>query len=208
MWRASAVAVVFSASLFVQTAGPRLGPRDIAILLASRQVPAGVIAPTVIMSVGPPPPPSPAGETDDALLARFTASLPFFDAVRDGPVVHVLPKDLPPRIRERLDQRLNLDSTRDTSAVGMVVRFADTLRGRINPGAVAGGGLPGPKCPLANTVHLPDTPLSVQQALDEIVKQVPGLVWIVTYDSAVPDLDFALGLMCGGGETVLVEVAH
>jgi hypothetical protein len=208
MWRALVVAMISSASLFAQSAGPRLGPRDMAILLASRQVPAGVVAPTVIMSVGPPPPPSPAGETDDALLARFTGSLPSFDAVRDGAIVHILPKDLPPRIRERLDQRLNLDSTRDTTAVGMVVRFADTLRGRISPGAVAGGGLPGPKCPLANTVHISDTPLSVQQALDQVVKQVPGLVWVVTYDSAVPDLDFALGLMCGGGETVLVEVAR
>jgi len=208
MWRVLAVAVVSSATVFAQPAGPRIGPRDVAMLMASRQMPAGVIAPTVVMSVGPPPPPSPPSETDDGLVARFTASLPSFDAVRDGTVVHVLPKDLPPRIRARLDQKLNLDSMSDTSAVGMVIRFADSLRGRISPNALAGGGLPGPKCPLANTVHLPDTALSTQQALDEVVKQVPGLVWVVTYDAAVPDLDFALGLMCGGGETVLVEVAR
>ena len=78
----------------------------------------------------------------------------------------------------------------------------------MNPSALSGGGLPGPRCPLSNSVHLPDTPLSTQHGLDEIVTQVPGLVWIVTYDAAVPDLDFALGLMCGGGETVLVEVAR
>jgi len=208
MWRVLCAAVVSSASLIAQSAGPRIGPRDVAILMASRQMPAGVIAPTVVMSVGPPPPPSPASETDDGLLARFTASLPSFDAVRDGKVVHVLPKDLPSKIRARLDQKLELESTSDTSATGMVIRFADALRGRISPNALAGGGLPGPKCPLANTVHLPDTPMSTQQALDAVVKQVPGLVWIVTYDAAVPDLDFALGLMCAGGETVLVEVAR
>jgi len=159
MWRVLCAAVVSSASLIAQSAGPRIGPRDVAILMASRQMPAGVIAPTVVMSVGPPPPPSPASETDDGLLARFTASLPSFDAVRDGTVVHVLPKDLPSKIRARLDQKLELESTSDTSATGMVIRFADALRGRISPNALAGGGLPGPKCPLANTVHLPDTPM-------------------------------------------------
>ena len=179
-----------------------------AILLAMRQAPAGVVAPTFAMGVAPLPAASPPSETDDGLMERFRASMPSYDAVRDGRIVHVLPKDLPPRIRERLDQRLALGTSRDSTAVGTVMEFADALRGRMNPSALAGGGLPGPRCPLSNSVHLPDAPLSTQQGLDEIVTQVPGLVWVVTYDAAVPDLDFALGLMCGGGETVLVEVSR
>ena len=208
MWRALTLTLVASASLLAQTAGPRISPRDMVVLLAMRQTPAGIVAPTFAMGVAPLPAASPPSETDDGLLARFRTSMPSYDAVRDGHVVHVLPKDLPPRIRERLDQRLDLGSRGDTTAVGTVMRFADAMRGRMNPNALAGGGLPGPRCPLSNTVHLPDTPVSTEQGLDEIVTQVPGLVWVVTYDAAVPDLDFALGLMCGGGETVLVEVAR
>lgn len=36
-------------------------------------------------------------------------------------------------------------------------------------------------------------------ALDQIVTQVPGLVWVVTYDPGSPGEDVKVGLLCPDG---------
>jgi len=184
-----------------------LGPRDVAVLLAQRHVPAGVVAPTASLAVGSLPAPSdPAVESLDALLARFTASgAPYVVTQHDG-LVRVVNRRLPDRMRERLEKPIDLGGPDDTTAVGLLVKVANVLRGHERPGNAAHGALPSARCPLSATVHVPSGSLSTLDALDRAARQVPGLSWFVTYDAAVPELDVALGWVCAGGETALVEV--
>jgi hypothetical protein len=42
--------------------------------------------------------------------------------------------------------------------------------------------------------------------LDQVVRQVPGITWLVTYRAVAPDHEFKIGLMCGNGSFMRTEV--
>jgi hypothetical protein len=79
------------------------------------------------------------------------------------------------------------------------------VRGREPQGWLGGGLRPSPECSLDRPIQLPDGSVTVIQVLDEVVRQVPGLVWFVSYQPEAADGDVRFGLICSNGMRVDVD---
>ena len=81
------------------------------------------------------------------------------------------------------------------------------MSGRKPEGIIGTGSFPGPECPLNTRVRLSAGPTTAVNMLTEVVQQVPGLVWIVTYATDASDSDVNVGLMCSDGSTVMISAS-
>ena len=77
------------------------------------------------------------------------------------------------------------------------------MRG-FEPQALLGSGgtlSPGSECPIDRRVDLPGGSMTAIALLDQIVRQVPGVVWVVTYrkEPASASLQVNVGLLCWNG---------
>jgi hypothetical protein len=80
------------------------------------------------------------------------------------------------------------------------------IAGRDPQGILGSGRFPGPECPLTGPVQLPQGASTVVAFLDEITRQVPGLVWLVTYDEDEPNDGLEVGFVCPDGATLKLSV--
>ena len=86
------------------------------------------------------------------------------------------------------------------------MRVVKALSGKEPAGIIGTGSFPGPECPLGRPVRLTAGSTSATRMLDEIVKQVPGLMWFVTYDTEAPHYGLQVGFLCADGSTVGITV--
>ena len=71
----------------------------------------------------------------------------------------------------------------------------------------SGGPLPGPESLLGRRIRLDRGRRSAISILDDVVRQVPGLVWFATYNRGLPSQDLKVGLMERDGTRVALGVS-
>jgi hypothetical protein len=183
--------------------------------LAHNAVPAGIVAahealifadvrPAVAKRRAEEP-----GFNDDleSNLSRFNAAQGQFRAVRTEGVVHIRGAEEPSEVATALEGRTSEDAT-DTMAMQAVLHQVTRAMGGMPVGGIIGvGPLPEPGCPVDKPVRIPAGTTAID-ALDQIVRQVPGLVWVVSYSpgSAGSGLTLKVGLMCADGYVGTVTV--
>jgi len=198
---------------WAQTPGPAISPRQFASDLARRGVPGGIVVAQQEIghaSASSQPAPADASQTRGAAVAAvkgFNAVESGFRATETDGFVHVRSKTEPPDLRLILDRRVRVDASSGLPAQDAVFkRVVKALSGKEPAGILGSGAFPGPECPLSRPVRLTTGWTSATRMLDEIVRQVPGLMWFVTYDIEAPHYGLQVGLLCGDGSTVGITV--
>jgi hypothetical protein len=88
----------------------------------------------------------------------------------------------------------------------VALRAVAALTGQDAQGIVGSGITPGPECEFDRPVRVPGGPMPFTVLLDSIVRQVPGLAWIVLYDADAPARGLKVGLLCRTGADRLTSV--
>jgi len=189
------------------------GVRDLAVRLAANGIPAGVISPdTQFTAVGRPPVKDPRGvEAFRAelplILAEFERKNPSFLAQSLPGIVVVTSKDHPHIVADLLGRSVILPGVREATAGDAIFKH---LAGRLRNTAITGlagvGTAPGPSCPLGATVKFGTVSHTVSTFLNHVVQQVPGLVWVVTYDAAEGPSGIRIGIVCPDGTSLRTPI--
>jgi hypothetical protein len=194
---------------------PSTSPRELADDLARQGVPGGIVVLNSeladVSSLSSRRAPADALQSPDAGVSarvnQFNAVGSHYHATSGDGFVHVRSVREPDDLRLVLERDVHVDESSELSARDAVfMRVVKALSGKEPQAIIGTGGFPGPECPLGRPVHVPAGWTSVTRMLDDIVKQVPGLVWLVTYDFDAPDYGLEVGLLCGGGAAVRITV--
>jgi hypothetical protein len=199
---------------------PPVDVHELGVALAARGVPAGLMVPVEAQEATDEyPPPSvqaaararalfATGELP-AVLSRFNASSGSLRATNENGVVRVRSLEEPHDVRAALERRVYVEEADDVPVMEAIfTRVLGLLAGREPQGLV--GSIvtrPGdePACPPARRVRLGGED-SVIGTLDNIVRQVPGLVWRLTYDPAAPLESLRIGIICADGSWMGADV--
>jgi hypothetical protein len=113
-----------------------------------------------------------------------------------GGVPHVRTVGQPPRVTEILTRRIELDAASDVPAVEAIgSRIRNAVRGSGSDGLRGSDDSSGASQPV--TIRGGST--TVRQALDDVVRQVPGLVWYLTFPPNHNSSYVIIGLFDGPG---------
>ena len=199
-----------------QAPGPSTSPLELAADLARRGVPGGfvVLARELGDVSSKSSRPAPAGALQSleagvtATLDQFNAAGSHYQATSADGFVHVRSVREPDDLRRTLERQVRIDQSSELSAGDAVfMRVVKALSGKEPLGIIGTGSFPdGPKCPLDRRVRITAGWTSATRMLDEIVRQVPGLTWLVTYDADAPYYGLEVGLVCGDGGTARITV--
>jgi hypothetical protein len=114
---------------------------------------------------------------------------------RERGVLHIRTADEPPHVTAVLNRRIDIEAATDVRASEAVThRIVRAVRGKPQAPEVPLGA--SGSC-AASPVTLRGGSTTVIAALDDVARQVPGLVWQLTFASDDADR-FMLGLLCGG----------
>ncbi|MEW6322493.1 MAG: hypothetical protein AB1635_15570 [Acidobacteriota bacterium] len=187
--------------------------RDFSVRLAANGVPAGVVVrESELVATGNSPAADPKGKTAfladlPQLISEFNASNRSVRAVSTSSVIHVESTRLPDAAKQLLSREVFIDRGLRVPAGDAIFK---TLMGLVRGSAVtaiAGTGLmPGPSCRLQDVVHLPRGTYTVSGYLDRVVTQLPGLVWLVTFEAEQPSSALKVGVVCPGGESLRMRI--
>jgi hypothetical protein len=198
-----------------QALGPSTSPRELAADLARHGVPGGIVVMNSefgdVSSLSARRAPADALRSLDggvsARVNQFNAVGSQYHATAGDGFVHVRSVREPDDLRQVLERNVQVDESAGLSARDAVfMRVVKALSGKEPQAIIGTGAFPGSECPLDRPVHVPAGWTSVTRMLDDIVKQVPGLVWLVTYDIDAPNYGLEVGLVCGGGAAVRITV--
>jgi hypothetical protein len=121
---------------------------------------------------------------------------------REGGVLHVRTTREPRRVTELLNRSIDLEAASDVQAIDAVMRvILNAVRGNGSSGAHSSSGVG------ATPVTIRGGRTTFMEALDDVVRQVPGLVWFVTFAPHDDGSDFwiiLLGPPGGGGSGTCV----
>lgn len=198
---------------WAQAPNSAVSPRQFAADLARLGVPGGIVVAQREIGHASPSSQSAPGDTSQKRAAAVAAVNGFnavgsgFRATEADGFVHVRSETEPPDLRLALDRQVRVDGSPGLPAQDAVfLRVVKALSGKEPAGIIGTGTFPGPECPLRRPVRLSAGSTSATRMLDEIVKQVPGLMWFVTYDTEAPHYGLQVGLLCGDGSTVGITV--
>lgn len=210
---------VFTFALFAASIGRgsweltpevKASPRRLAAELARLGVPGGIVVEQQDLGQVP----AANGGSGDAFqgvdpvttaIDEFNAGGPHYRALKADGLVHVRSVTEPPDLRLALDRQVEVASIAALPASDAVfVRVVKVLSGKEPAGIIGTGSFPGPECPLGTPVRVAAGLKSATQMLDEIVRQVPGLTWVITYDTQAPHYGLEVGLVCGNGAAVRI----
>jgi hypothetical protein len=195
--------------------GADTDPETYAIALARHEVAGGLVAPRSVSLRGlvfPRPAATPAAKVafKEALgrsIDLFNASGGSFRASEDDGVVRLRSRDEPLEATNALKRTVHVERAGVTAFALLRGRVIAALRGaEPSEGFAFAGLMPGPDCLLGGSVRLTEGDHTATDLLDEIVRQVPGLVWCVTYSPGRLDRTLKVGLMSTDGATVSVDV--
>ena len=112
----------------------------------------------------------------------------------DGGVLHVRTMGEPQRVTDLLNRSIRLEPASGVPAIEIVAtRIVNALRGDHSAGPHGATGAPGQLV----TLHGGST--TVIKALDEVVRQAPGLVWYLYFSPKDEGGPLAIGLVGPGG---------
>jgi hypothetical protein len=169
--------------------------------LLARRVPVRVVVPIRLWSPtyragrSDTPPPSIAD-----LLAKFNKRHPSMHVFQRDGVVRVQQRVLPSSIEAVLARRHNL--TQPVTATGVNLIFytvGEIVWGKQTKGLVGGGLEPGSGCTATQWVQVRSGSATVSDIGDEVVRQLHGTGWLLTFDETMPETSIALGLVCADG---------
>lgn len=135
----------------------------------------------------------PAAESDVTACDELNASL--FQR-REGGVLHVRTTREPRRVTELLNRSIDIEAGSDVQAIDAVMRIIlKAVRGNGSAGEIS--SISAQSWP----VTLRGGRTTFMEALDDVVRQAPGLVWLLTFASRDGGSDFVIHLlgMPGGG---------
>ena len=194
--------------------GTTADPHDFAIGLAQNHAPAGVVVPEKAWQrVSGASYRSPRekrllpGEDVAAYVARFNASSHAFRATTEKGVVHVRSAGEPIGVHDTLARLVYIDESVELSAFRAVFEKVVVVMQGEERGLVGSGIDPAAECPIFRPVRVSEGETTIAGQLDSIVRQVPGLIWFVTYDPDVPNLDLRVGLMCADGTSTTITAS-
>ena len=197
-----------------QTAQER--PGEYTIALAQSGVPVGLVAPRDVLIGRHAVPHSETMAAGTSIsreglassLDLFNTAKGGFRARQEGGVVHVRSLEEPAEVGSALERSTLMEEAVEVPAFGAIYRYVVRAMSGVEPpqGFVFSGALPGPECPINRPVRMPEGSLSAIALLDQIVRQVPGLVWVVSYSPEAPNAGLKVGRMCPDGEFVRTEV--
>lgn len=185
-------------------------PREFAIALARSGISGGLILPKSRLNA--PSEEAVAegvrrGETLDSTLAQFNASHPGVRASARAGVVRVHETEVPAVVLEALARSVYVAPVDEISVWEAVfVKTVGLIAGR-EPQGFAGTGVgTSVGCPMNRRIRLPNEP-TIERVLDGIVRQVPGLMWVVTYSEESPLETLEVGIICADGQGQLATVS-
>jgi hypothetical protein len=194
---------------------PTTNPWDYGLSLAQHDIPGGVVAPERVAGERRRVPPEAKSPKDKALfkeriaatLEAFNAEHAGFAAGQENGVIHIRSIEEPTPVSNALERRTTFSERATNVAVldVMMKGVLGAMRGAEIRGWVGGGAEPGPECSPLRPVRVPGGSVTAVELLDEVVRQVPGLVWYVTYDSENLSQDVKVGLICSNGTIVNIE---
>ena len=201
------------------SAQTQVGPREYALSLLQNEVPVGVVVPNELLQQGkwmPRPETTPASRAAfrtglASSLDTFNAAKGMFRATQQEGVVHVRGLDEPVEVTSALGRYANVEQALGLPALAAVFqRGVAAMRG-YGPMAVLGSGpspTQGPDCLLDTPVNVVEGPTTAIALLDRIVRQAPGVAWVVTYrrDSPGQRLQVNVGLLCANGAHAKISV--
>ena len=183
-------------------------PTEFARQLASVHVPMGMVVPVTevvgrqrdLGALTEGSPKSLSAVELRSSIQRFNALKGRFRASQRGDVVHVRSVEEPAEVTTLLDRSTKLDGGVEVPAMLAIYQHVvSAMTGKEQPEGYAwSGALPSPACPINQKVHLPSG-LTAEGVLDQVVSQVPGLIWVLTYNPQLKDNTMAVGLMCADG---------
>jgi len=171
---------------------------DVAADLTRQGVPAGVAMCRPPGNGQVPGDAAPTSELDRTDCDELNASL--FQR-REGGVLHVRTTREPRRVTELLNRSIHVDAAPDVQAIDAIMRIIlNAVRGDGSAGAFHASGREG------TLVTIRGGPTTFMQALDDVVRQVPGLVWLLTFTPQEGGRNFQIVLLgppgSGGGTCV------
>jgi len=194
-------------------------PRSYAMSLAQNDVPGGVVVPAERLASRAERPPD-LRSLDKAafrgsLAARveaFNSTSKVFRASEHDGVVHIRSVDEPIEVTRSLAQSVDVTAAQGVPAISAVFRQGVAAMRGFEPQAILGSGsggfATGPECPIYSPVEVNRGPMTTVALLDQIVRQVPGLVWVVTYrkNAMKGTVDVDVGVLCWTGWHATISV--
>jgi hypothetical protein len=194
-------------------------PRVFALTLAQNDVPVGIVIPAEFLRGGKGMPhPEITADSKAAFRIDLAARLDVFNADKgtfrasqgENGVVHIRSINEPMEVTRALEHYSYAEPAVRLSALAVAFRHGvEGMRG-YRPQAIAGSGVqptPGPECPIDDPVEFAGGSTTAMGVLDQIVHQVPGIVWLVTYRQVpTSPLEVNLGLLCTNGGYFTISV--
>jgi hypothetical protein len=124
---------------------------------------------------------------------------------REGGVLHVRTTREPGRVTELLNRSIDLEAATDVQAIDAVMRvILNAVRGNGSSGAHSSSGV------RSTPVSIRGGRTTLMEALDDVVRQVPGLVWLATFAPHDGGSNFQIILLGppgdGGGGTCVFQM--
>jgi hypothetical protein len=186
--------------------------RELAMFFARNGVPAGFVLPAAELAAVRAPSHQAAtlqgeGETLRTILSRFNDTHASLRASVRAGMVHVRGTKEPATVRESLERTVYVPPPDGVTAFDAVfIHVVGLLAGR-EPQGIVGSIVTTEEsdCRVTGSLRLGGEG-TVVSVLDAIVRQSPGLVWLVTYDPAFPAETMQVGLMCPDGSVLSADV--
>ena len=208
--RAFGIALVFASPAIGDITRQIDHPRTFAVGLARSGLSIGMVVEKGLLSDGKPSPVTDPnvlqGETLQAAMARFNRSTPDVRASEHSGVVRIQSANLPPAIQAELNRAVYVPPVEGVLVWEAVfVKALGLLAGR-EPQGFAGTGIgEGAACGLDRRIRLGGE-ATVTETLDAVVRQAPGLIWVITYSDDNPLQTMEIGVLCPDGRGQLATV--
>lgn len=206
---AIAASVLIAATSVAQPTVPNL--RAHAARFAAKGVPAGFVVPESTMRGRPAPPPFVARpaqlESPDRiaeLVEAFNQDRGSFRASFARGVIHIRRDDEPAAVTQAIEREDLVEASVDVTAAAILASLVlPLLHGEwtTESGGIIGSGGISAECPLGERVRIEAGRRSAGDLMDDVVRQVPGVAWFVTYDEESPTFNLKVGFVCFNGAT-------
>jgi hypothetical protein len=190
-------------------------PRELVLSLLRNGVPTGIVVPGEVLRSArqverSEAPGAHAPWQLNAALDHFNSGHGRFRASNDTGVVHLRDSELPGDVAAVLERSAPIGRSLRIPVLGAVFRQGVMAMGGYEPQSIIGSGAdvkPTAECPLLAPVDVEQGPTTPTELFDSLVRQVPGIAWVVTYER-MPDssLNLRVGLMCSDGKHLTIAV--
>jgi len=203
---------VMSSSAWTQAAVDGL---ELAAELARHGVAGGAVVPASDFSGWVPPRAVPSAEEKEAFRDGLPAVAEAFAEARSeysvtlmDSVVHVRSAREPAAVQVVLDGIAVVPDVESISVRDALYKLVlGAMTGQEPTGGIVGTGRqPVEACSLDRLIRVSGGSMSPARLLDQIVGQLSGVVWVVTYDEERPNNDLKVGFICRGGARTTLTV--